>query len=123
MLIVATKYFKADIKFYIKKKKYSKINDDIDTVTVELEKGNLIGDKLEDLDLPKGTAAYKVRIANSSTNVGKSHGFRLIYYVVIDEIIFLLTIYSKKDDIRILTDKQIEQHIKILLKPESYEEE
>ena len=123
MLIVATKYFKADIKFYIKKKKYSKINDDIDTVTVELEKGNLIGDKLEDLDLPKGTAAYKVRIANSSTNVGKSHGFRLIYYVVIDEKIYLITIYSKKDDKRVPNDRQIELMIKNMLKPESYEEE
>ncbi|MBQ7454613.1 MAG: hypothetical protein IJS69_06160, partial [Selenomonadaceae bacterium] len=66
-------------------------------MTDELEQGNLVGDRLEGLDLPQNTAAYKVRIANSSTNVGKSHGFRLIYYVVIEEKIYLMTIYSKKD--------------------------
>lgn len=56
MEIVATKHFKEDIKFYIKKKKYSKINDDIDTVTDELEQGNLVGVRLEDLHLPENTA-------------------------------------------------------------------
>ena len=121
MLIIATKHFKADVKFYIKKKKYSKINDDIDTVTAKLEQGNLIGDRLENLELPAGTAAYKVRIANSSTNVGKSHGFRLIYYVAIAEKIYLLTIYSKKDDTRIPNDSQIELMIKNMLEPELQE--
>ena len=118
MDIIATKYFKADIKFYLKKKKYSKINDDVETVTVELEQGNLVGDKLEDLDLPKNISVYKVRIANSSTNVGKFHGFRLIYYVVIEGKIYLVSIYSKKDDIRVPSDKQIELLIKAVLQEE-----
>lgn len=118
MNIIATKYFKADIKFYLKKKKFSKINDDVETVTVELEQGNLVGDKLDDLNLPANTAAYKVRVANSSTNVGKSHGFRIIYYVVIDEKIYLVSIYSKKDDSRIPSDKQIELLIKAILQEE-----
>lgn len=118
MEIVATKYFKADVKFYLKKKKFSKINDDIDSVTVELEQGNLLGDRLEDLDVPENIAVYKVRIANTSANVGKSHGFRLIYYVVIDEKVYLLSIYSKKDDNRIPSDKQIEFLIKAVLEEE-----
>ncbi|MBQ6296448.1 MAG: hypothetical protein IJK81_01910 [Selenomonadaceae bacterium] len=118
MEIIATKYFKADIKFYLKKKKFSKINDDIDTVTGELEQGNFVGDKLEGLNLPENTAAYKVRVANSSTNVGKSHGFRIIYYVVIEEKIYLVTIYSKKDDARVPSDKQIELLIKAILQEE-----
>lgn len=79
---------------------------------MELENNNLLGDKLEDIELEKGTAAYKVRVANSSTNSGKSNGFRLIYYVVIDEKIYLLTLYSKKDDNRIPNDKQISMMIK-----------
>ena len=58
----------------------------------------LLGDRLEGLKLPEGTAAYKVRIANTSANVGKSNGFRLLYYVAIEDEIYLLTIYSKKDD-------------------------
>ena len=108
MNIIATKHFKDDVAYYRRKKKYLKINSDIDTVTDELENGNLVGDKLENLDIPEGTAVYKVRIANSSANVGKSNGFRLLYYVVIEDKIYLLTIYSKKDDIRVISDEQIE---------------
>ena len=118
MEIVATKYFKADVKFYLKKRRFSKINDDIDTVTVELEQGNLLGDRLEDINVPENIAVYKVRIANSSTNVGKSHGFRLIYYVVIEGKIYLIAIYSKKDDNRVPSDKQIELLIKAVLQEE-----
>lgn len=84
-------------------------------MTNALAEGNFIGDKLEDIELDEGTAAYKVRVANSSTNSGKSNGFRIIYYVVIDEKIYLLTIYSKKDDNRVPTDKQISLMIKNII--------
>ena len=87
-------------------------------MTDELEKGNLIGVQLEGINAPENTAVYKVRIANSSANVGKSHGFRMIYYVAIEDEIYLLAIYSKKDDIRIVSEKQIEEYIKILLEPQ-----
>ena len=123
MKIIPTKHFKNDVKFYVRKKKFLKISDDIRSVTAELEQGNLIGDRLENLELPAGTAAYKVRIANSSINVGKSHGFRLIYYVAIAEKIYLLTIYSKKDDTRIPNDSQIELMIKNMLEPEPQEDD
>lgn len=105
MQIIPTKHFKDDVEFYIRKKKFLKINADIRTVTIELEQGNFVGNRLENLNLPQNTAVYKVRIANSSANVGKSHGFRLIYYAVIDEKVYLISIYSKKDDSRILSDK------------------
>jgi len=79
-------------------------------------KGNLIGDRLDNIKLNEGTAVYKVRVPNSSTKSGKSNGFRLIYYyVVIDEKIYLLSIYSKKDDKKILNDKQIELLVKNLI--------
>ena len=113
--VVITKHFKDDVNFYFRKKKYLKIESDISTVTEELKQGNLIGDKLEDLDIPEGTAAYKVRIANSSVNVGKSNGFRLLYYVAIGDDIYLLAIYSKKDDVRVINDKQIELLIKNIM--------
>lgn len=118
MQIILTPNFEENVKFYRQKKKYKKIDRDIETVTDELEKGNLIGDRLEGLKIPENTAVYKVRIANSSENVGKSHGFRLLYYVAIADEIYLLAIYSKKDDIRVVSDKRIEQLIEILLKPE-----
>jgi len=41
---------------------------------------------------------YKVRVANSSVPVGKSKGFRVITYYVVDESnLYLLSIYSKSD--------------------------
>ena len=108
MQIIPTKKFNDDVEFYIHKKKFLKIRADIKTVTDELEKGNFVGVKLEGLNLPENTAVYKARIANTSANVGKSHGFRLIYYD-------LLAIYSKKDDIRVVSEKQIELLIKAVL--------
>ena len=123
MKIIPTRKFNEDIEFYIRKKKFLKIHADIKTVTDELEQGNLVGDKLDNLNLPANTAVYKVRIANSSTNVGKSHGFRLLYYVAIADEIYLLAIYSKKDDVRFVNDKQIKRLVAILLEPQTQEEE
>ena len=97
----------ANVEFYQRKKKYKKILDDIDSIMPDLEAGNLVGDRLAGFNLPEGTALYKVRIANTSANVGKSNGFRLLYYVAMADTIYLLTIYSKKDDERIPNDEQI----------------
>ena len=115
MKIIWSNRFTDDIKYYSKKKHYKKIFDDLEPILLELENGTLLGDKLQDIELDEGTAAYKVRVANSSTNSGKSNGYRLIYYVVIDEKIYLLTIYSKKDDNRIPTDSQISMMIKNII--------
>ena len=107
MLINWSKKILDDVKYYIKRKKYKKILDDIGTILPDLAAGNLVGDKLEGIRIPENTAVYKVRIANTSANVGKSNGFRLIYYLAIEDEIYLLTIYSKKDDERIPNDEQI----------------
>jgi mRNA-degrading endonuclease RelE of RelBE toxin-antitoxin system len=96
--VIFTPQFEKDIKYYLKKKKYTKILDDVDEIVVELEKGNFLGAEIAALKLPTDYSLYTVRVANSSINVGKTHGFRLIYYVVKDDKeVFLLTIYSKKD--------------------------
>ncbi|WP_429162459.1 hypothetical protein [Desulfitispora alkaliphila] len=93
-----TQQFEKDVRFYKTKKKYKKIDDDIETVVKELELGNLLGDEIKELELPADESTYKVRVANTSANIGKSGGFRLIYYVIKNDLeIFLLTIYSKKD--------------------------
>lgn len=107
MVIKRSKRINEDIDYYIRKKKYRKIIDDIASILPDLEAGNLVGDRLEGFNLPEGAALYKVRIANTSANVGKSNGFRLIYYLAIKDEIYLLTIYSKKDDERIPNDAQI----------------
>ena len=107
MVIKRSKKIDADIDYYIRKKKFKKILDNIESILPDVAAGNLVGDKLSGFNLPEGAALYKVRIANSSANVGKSNGFRLIYYLAIENEIYLLTIYSKKDDERIPSDEQI----------------
>ena len=118
MEIILTRQFKDDIKFYKRRKKYLKIEEDVQPVIAELNDGNLIGDKLEALGIPMNTSVYKVRLPNSSTNMGKSGGFRLLYYVALADRIYVLKIYSKKDDNRIPTDALIVELIKTLLNPE-----
>ncbi len=107
--ILITPQFKKDIKYYKKKKKYLKIVDDVDTVIKELEIGNFLGDEIPNLHLEYEENVYKVRVMNSSINVGKSNGFRLMYYVIKNDCdVYLLTIYSKKDQEKISTSKIIE---------------
>jgi mRNA-degrading endonuclease RelE of RelBE toxin-antitoxin system len=43
------------------------------------------------------TNLYKVRIANSNKNRGKSAGYRIYYYAKIKLDIFLLCIYDKSE--------------------------
>ena len=40
---------------------------------------------------------FKVRIANSGKNKGKSAGYRVYYYVQLETITYLLTIYDKSE--------------------------
>lgn len=110
--VIVTKNFKKDLKYYIKKKGYYKLANDIKELTKELEKGNFVGDVIKDINLPDGEDTYKVRMANTTTKVGTSNGFRVIYYVIKnDKEVYYLTIYSKKDIVT-LTDAEIRQLIK-----------
>jgi len=40
---------------------------------------------------------YKIRLANSNKNKGKSAGYRIYYYMQLEETTYLLTIYDKSD--------------------------
>jgi len=40
---------------------------------------------------------YKIRLANSDKNKGKSAGYRIYYYIQVEEITQLLTIYDKSE--------------------------
>ncbi|MFZ3102419.1 MAG: hypothetical protein WA131_07610 [Desulfitobacteriaceae bacterium] len=105
--VIPTPRFLEVVDYYKRKKRYFKIDDDISRIVVNLENGNLLGDEITDLRLPNYERTYKVRVANTSANVGKSNGFRLIYYVIKNDTeIYLLTIYSKKDKENI-TSKEI----------------
>lgn len=83
--IIPTPRFEKDIKYYMRKKKYTNIIEDISGIINNLEKGNFVGDDINDIKIKSDNHTYKVRSANSNTKVGESNGYRLIYYVVKDD--------------------------------------
>ena len=110
--IIPTKRFEDDLRYYLKKKKFKHILEDVDDIVKELEKGNLLGDAIPGLVFDDNETV-KVRIANTDTRVGKSNGYRMIYYVVKNDCeIYLLTIYYKKEDNKIPSNKEIEALVK-----------
>ncbi len=75
------------------KRKFRNINKDLDDLFFKLSQGFITGNKLQEF---KNMEIYKARVKNSSGAVGKSGGFRVIYYLKrSDEEILVLTIYSK----------------------------
>lgn len=73
-------------------KKYKNIkNDYIKLISILEEEPNKKG-----IDL--GNSLFKIRLKNSDNNRCKSSGYRVIYYVITDELeVSLLTIYSKNE--------------------------
>jgi mRNA-degrading endonuclease RelE of RelBE toxin-antitoxin system len=81
-------------------KKYASIKSDLSQLLVSLEEDPTLGQSL-------GNNCYKIRMAISSKNKGKSGGARVITYVkILDEIIYLLSIYDKSETDTI-TDKEL----------------
>jgi mRNA-degrading endonuclease RelE of RelBE toxin-antitoxin system len=74
-------------------KKYRHIRSDIQPLIEQLEKGEIVGDKIPGVKY----SVFKVRILNSDIQKGKSTGYRLIYYFKSSTNIILITIYSKSD--------------------------
>lgn len=75
------------------KKKYISIEQDIEKFLMEIEKGN-VGDRIQNkLNLN----IYKTRLKNSSSNTGKSRGFRVITYLKTKDYCYILSIYSKTE--------------------------
>lgn len=76
------------------KKKYKKVTNDLEEAFEELEKNPRLGNKIPAMNLP----VWKLRIKNSSTNVGKRKGFRLIYkWEEGEQIIYPILMYSKAE--------------------------
>lgn len=110
--VIPTNKFKEDIRYYVKKKKFSHIIEDVDDIIKKLENGNLIGDVIPGLVFDDNVTV-KVRMANTDTKVGKSNGYRIIYYAINSVCeIYLLTIYYKKEDKSIPSNKEIELLVK-----------
>lgn len=76
-------------------KKYRNIRSDLQPLILELQQGNIVGDRLTGFGLE--IYVYKVRVKNSNIKKGKSAGYRLIYLLESKTSILLLTIYSKSE--------------------------
>jgi len=76
-------------------KKYRNIRSDLQPLILELQQGNIVGDRLTGFGLE--LYVYKVRVKNSNIKKGKSAGYRLIYLLESKTSILLLTIYSKSE--------------------------
>ena len=87
--IISLESFKKDVKKLYKKNK--KLPQDLKTLNDTLLENPKIGIELS-------TKLFKIRLENSSSNIGKSGGFRVIYYYLDEEEnIYLLKIYSKTE--------------------------
>lgn len=89
--IELTPRFKRDLRELAKR--YRSIRSDLSPLIEQLQKGELIGDKIKGLKYN----VFKVRLKNSNIQKGKSGGYRVIYYVKTEKAIILTTIYSKSD--------------------------
>jgi len=74
-------------------RKYPLVVQDVEELTKNLQNDARPGDQIPDI----GYEVYKVRLRNRSAKRGKSGGFRVIYFVRLEDEITLLTIYSKTD--------------------------
>ena len=94
--IEVTPQFEKDVKKL--KKKFPKIKSDllkiINKLSLNPENGTNLGNNI-----------FKIRVPNSSIPTGKSGGFRVITYYKKNDILYLITIYSKTEQDTILTIK------------------
>jgi len=89
-IVYAESFFKSAAKL---QKRYKHIQEDTETLADQLEKGELLGDRVQGV----AHRVYKVRIKNSDARRGKRGGYRVIYYLETDDKIVMITIYSKSD--------------------------
>ncbi len=100
--IIPTLAFERELKKL--SKRHSSIKTDLSSLIISLKDGSDLGKAL-------GNNCFKIRMAISSKNKGKSGGARVITYVkIIDEVIYLISIYDKSDTDTI-TDEELRTRI------------
>lgn len=98
--------FLKDAKRLKDKKNFRKIADDIKEAEESIKTSKDKGDLIQGLG---GLQIFKIRQKNSSTNTGKSGGFRIIYYQMLEEnVALMLIIYSKTEQNNISKEEILE---------------
>ncbi|RLA67379.1 MAG: hypothetical protein DRQ78_02710 [Epsilonproteobacteria bacterium] len=80
------------------RKRFPNIKNDLKELVAELKDNPTLGTYLTE-------GFYKIRVKNSSIPTGKSGGFRVITYFVQNEMLYLVSMYSKNDTDTILIDR------------------
>ena len=88
LTIIPTPEFQKSVKKLWKR--YRNITKDLADLEKQLQSDPNAGINL-------GRSCFKLRLKNSSIPVGKSGGFRIIYFLKTEAKIYLLDIYSKSD--------------------------
>lgn len=83
------------------KKRYRHIDEDIHPLLDQLKDGKTPGDQVPGVEYP----AYKVGIPNRDMKSGKSGGYRAIDYLRMRNIVYVVTIYSKRERDNITADE------------------
>jgi mRNA-degrading endonuclease RelE of RelBE toxin-antitoxin system len=86
-------------------RKYPKVLSEVNGLISRLEADEREGDKLQNLG---NLEVYKARLKNPDAKSGKSGGFRVIYYVKIQDMVYLLEIYSKSEQENISSETILE---------------
>ena len=102
MEILYSNTFKKSAKKLLKH--YKSFKKDLHTFLDSLDDNPNQGTKL-------AQGLYKVRIKNSDNNKGKSAGYRIVTYSVIEDEIFLVDIYSKSE-MENISDEAIDMIVK-----------
>ena len=76
------------------KKRYRKVTDDVRDLVLRLQTDERPGDLVPDVGYE---GVYKARIRNRSARRGVQGGFRVVYYAQVENVVFLLLIYSKTE--------------------------
>jgi len=82
-------------------KKFRHIKSDLQPLLDQLELGATPGDRV----MRVRHVVYKVRVQNSDNGKGKRSGYRLLYYIKVENLIVLLTIYAKNEQEDIPVEK------------------
>ncbi len=89
--VVATPHFNHHFKRL--RKKYRRIENDLKSLIEQLKSGETPGDQIQRVR----HTLYKVRVASSDSQRGKSGGYRVIYYLKTTTFLYLVEIYPKSE--------------------------
>ncbi len=89
-------------------KKYNLIKEDLNNFVVDFDNIHKEATSIKN-------NLYKVRLSNSNKNKGKRAGYRIYYYLKINDTVYLLTMYDKSQ-IESINENTLNQYIEELSK-------